>query len=142
MMYNKIIEDCFFHPKHVGILDLQTPLTVHFASTQKNQSMTRIDLYMQCTEDTLICKVCFKVTGNPYAIATVEWLCRQIEGKQLDRLEWGAAQKDNPQAEQLYQILVKRLEIPQTQYPIALQVEDVYKEVLALMKKKLEDYKS
>ncbi|CEG57176.1 iron-sulfur cluster assembly scaffold protein [Legionella fallonii] len=131
MMYNERVEDCFFLPRHVGILDLNVPLTVHFSSIQKNQSVTRIDLYLQCTGDTLITKACFKATGNPYVIAALEWLCRQIEGRKLDCLK-----------EMNYQILVKELEIPQNQYPIALQVEDVYKEVFTLMKKKLEDYKS
>lgn len=142
MIYNEIIEDCFFHPRHVGILDLQAPLTVHFTSIQNNQSTTHIELYIQCTEDALIRKARFKATGNPYVIASLEWLCRQIEGKQLDSLEWGAAQKSTLHDEQLYQVLVKQLEIPQNQYPIALQVEDVYKEVLAFAIKKLEDYKS
>ena len=142
MMYNELVEDCFFLTKHVGILDLQAPLTVHFASIQKNQSITRIDLYVQCMENALIHKACFKATGNPYVIAALEWLCRRIEGKKLDCLEWSTGQKNSLQDEQLYQVLVKELEIPQNQYPIALQVEDVYKEVLALMKKKFEDYKS
>ncbi len=142
MMYNELVEDCFFLPRHVGILDLQAPLTVHFVSIQKNQSITRIDLYVQCAENALIRKACFKATGNPYVIAALEWLCRQIEGKKLDCLEWRSDQKNNPQDKQLYQILVKELEIPQNQYPIALQVEDVYKEVFTLMKKKFEGYKS
>lgn len=131
MMYNKIVQDCFFLPKHVGVLDLSASLTVHFRSKQINQSMTKIDLYLQCTETALIYKACFKTIGNPYVIAALEWLCRQIEGRALDNL---------PLIN--YQILIKELEIPTHQYPVAIQVEDVYKEVLTLMKKKFEGYKS
>ena len=130
-MYNEIVEDCFFLPQHVGVIDLASPLTVHFRSSQNNQSVTKIDLYLQCTENALINKACFRAAGNPYVIPALEWLCRQIEGRELESLTSIS-----------YQILIKELEIPNQQYPIALQVEDVYKEVLTLMKKKLEDYKS
>lgn len=127
MIYNKIVEDCFFLPRHVGILDLQAPLTVHHRSSQKNQSITRIDLFLQCTLNKKISKACFRATGNPYVIAAVEWLCREIEGRELEEA-YGIN----------YQVLVKELSIPNSQYPIALQVEGVYKEVLNLMKKKFE----
>lgn len=131
MMYNKVVQDCFFLPRHVGLMDLSAPLTVHFSSSQKNQSFTTIDLYLQCIKNGLIKRACFRATGNPYVIAGLEWLCRQIEGRSLDNL-----------APINYQLLIKELEIPTNQYPIALQVEDVYKEVLALMKKKFEGYPS
>lgn len=131
MMYNKVVQDCFFLPKHVGVLDLTASFTVHFGSSQINQSMTKIELYLQCTESALVYKACFKAIGNPYVIASLEWLCRQIEGRELSQL---------PAIN--YQILVKELDIPTHQYPIALQVEDVYKEVLILMKKKFEGSKS
>ncbi|BCA95745.1 hypothetical protein TUM19329_21060 [Legionella antarctica] len=130
-MYNEIVEDCFFLPQHVGIIDLASPLTVHFRSSQNNLSATRIDLYLQCTKRSLISKARFRAIGNPYVIAALEWLCRQSQGRELDSV-----------MSITYQTLIKELEIPTHQYPVALQVEDVYKEVLTLMKKKLEDYKS
>jgi nitrogen fixation NifU-like protein len=130
-MYNEIVQDCFFLPQHVGVIDLAFPLTVYFRSSQNNQSVTKIELYLQCTKSALINKACFRATGNPYVIAALEWLCRQIEGRELESL-----------ISINYQTLIKELEIPTHQYPIALQVEDAYKEVLTLMKKKLEDYKS
>ena len=129
MMYNIVVEDCFFQPRHVGVIDLTAPLTVHFSSNQKNQSMTKIDMYLQCAINGVISTALFKANGNPYVIATLEWVCRQIEGRALAEL-----------APLNYQILIKELGIPINQSPIAVQVEDVYKEVLALMKKKFEEY--
>lgn len=130
MIYNNIVEDCFFQPRHAGMIDLNAPLTVHFRSSQKNQSLTIIDLYMQCTNIGFISQMRFKATGNPYVIAALEWLCRQLEGRTLENL---------PLIN--YQILIKELAISTIQYPIAIQVEDVYKEVLTLMKKKFEGIK-
>lgn len=127
MIYNKIVQDCFFQPRHVGVLDTTQPLTVLFSSRQQNPSNTLIDLSMQCTKNGLVKKICFKVTGNPYVVAALEWLCRQIEGRQFT---------DLPVID--YLLLIKELEIPNKHYPIALQVENVYKEVLVLMKKKFE----
>lgn len=131
MMYNKVVEDCFFLPRHAGVIDLTAPLTVHFSSSQKNQSLTKIELYVQCTKNGVISKACFKAVGNPYVIAALEWLCRQIEGVQIENL-----------SPFNYQVLIKELAMPMKHYPIALQVEDVYKEILVLMRKKIEGYTS
>lgn len=130
MMYNKIVEDCFFHSLHAGSIEPSEPLVVYFRSNQHNQSMS-IELFLQCNESGLITKARFKTNGNPYVIAAMECLCRKIEAKILGNLP-----------EINYQDLVKELEIPTSQYPLALGVVDVYKEVLVLMKKKLEGYKS
>lgn len=127
MMYNKYVVDCFFAPKHVGTLDISHRLTAHFRSTQTNQGIL-FDLYLQCTHMGNIEKARFKATGNPYVIAACEWLCRQIEGKSVFK---------PPLLD--YQVLINVLEIPTIQYPVALQVEDAYKEVLTLLKYKLED---
>ena len=58
-----------------------------------------------------IVQACFKANGNPYVIASLEWLCRQLEGRSIDT----ASQID-------YQRIVKELEIPVAQYPIALRL--------------------
>jgi nitrogen fixation NifU-like protein len=131
MMYNKVVEDCFFQPRHVGVIELTAPLTVHISSGQENQSVTKIDLYLQGTTKGVITRASFKTNGNPYVIAAVEWLCRRIEGQSLTNLR-----PFN------YQILIKELDIPISQSPIAVQIEDIYLAVLALMKKKLEGYLS
>lgn len=112
-----------FLPEHVGIIDLNNH-TVAVKNNQKSQGT--IELYMQCGQDRVIQRICFKTNGNPYLIAGLEWLCRQIEGKQIDEL---------PPID--YQLLVKELNIPVTQYPLALRIFSVFKETLILMNNKL-----
>lgn len=128
MMYNQIVKDCFFLPRHVGTLDVENPLVSHTHSGHKNQTKV-IEFYMQCRDsDGEIVKACFKANGNPFVIAALEWICREIEGQHLAHLPVIS-----------YQILIKVLEIPTSQYPVALLVEGVYKDSLLLMKNKLED---
>ena len=122
MMYNKIVEDCFFHPQHVGVLNVTEPGTVSFSTGQE----VVIELYMHCDEDYTVCSMCFKSNGNPYVIASLEWLCRQSIGKKTDHLHFN------------HEEFIKILEIPFNQVPVVMQVEDVYKEILSLMNKKLE----
>ena len=126
MMYNEIVYDCFFSPRHVGSVDLNNQLAVVFKSGQKGQG--KIELYLQCNPNGSIDRACFKTNGNPYVIASLEWLCRQLEGKTI-----GCA----PEID--YQLIIKELDIPNVQYPTALRVVDVYKEVLFLIKKKKQD---
>ncbi|WP_454785785.1 iron-sulfur cluster assembly scaffold protein [Legionella sp. WA2024007413] len=122
MMYNKIVREYFFSPKHVGVLDLNDHFAVGVKNNQKGQGI--IELYMQYIPDGTMVRACFKTNGNPYVIASLEWLCRQLEGKTID----AAPQID-------YQFIVKELDIPVAQYPIALRIVDVYREVLLLLKK-------
>ncbi|MBL7478983.1 iron-sulfur cluster assembly scaffold protein [Legionella bononiensis] len=130
MMYNKIVQDCFFQPRHVGILDLTEPLVSYYRIEQQKPTVI-IDLYIQCSRIGLITKACFKANGNPFVIAAMEWLCRRVEGTDVLKPE-----------SVNYQLLINELEIPISQYPVALLIEDVYKESLILMKKKLEGYES
>ncbi|MCL5272652.1 MAG: iron-sulfur cluster assembly scaffold protein [Gammaproteobacteria bacterium] len=132
MMYNKLVQDCFFKPEHVGVLDVADSLVAHYSYrvTQQNQ-VVAIEFYMQCSRTGLIKRACFKAHGNPYVIAAIEWLCREIEGANLDTPPLIS-----------YQLLINVLEIPNSQYPVALVIEDVYKETLALMKKNFTEYKS
>lgn len=122
MMYNKTVRDCFFAPKHAGVIDLNNHSAVVVKNNQKGQGV--IELYMLCNPDGTIVRACFKTNGNPYVIASLEWLCRQLEGKTIN----AAPQID-------YQLIVNELDVPVAQYPIALRIVDVYKEVLLLMKK-------
>lgn len=125
MMYNKIIKDCFFFPQHVGVIDLNDEGAVVVKNSQKGQGT--IEFYMQCGRDQLILRVCFKSNGNPYLIAGLEWLCRQLEGRTTD---------DVPQID--YQLIIKELNIPVAQSPLALRIAAVYKEILVLMKNKFQ----
>jgi nitrogen fixation NifU-like protein len=122
-MYNKTVLNYFFSPAHAGIIDLNDH-TVVVKNNQKKQGT--IELYMQCGRDRVIQRVCFKTNGNPFLIAGLEWLCRQIEGKLIDEL---------PPID--YQSLVNELNIPVTQYPLALRIFSVFKETLILMNNKL-----
>lgn len=124
MMYNKIVQDYFFSPQHVGSIDNNDPFAAVFKSKQKDQG--DIEVYLQSNLDRAIVRACFKTNGNPYLIAGLEWLCRQLEGQLIDTIP-----KIN------YQELIKILEIPVAQYPLALRVVHVGQEVLLLMKNKV-----
>lgn len=132
MMYNKLVQDCFFQPRHVGVLDVTDPLVAHYSYKMMHQKpIILIELYMQCSRVGLINKACFKANGNPYVLAALEWLCQKIEGTNIT---------NSPSIN--YQMLINVLEIPNSQYPVALVIEDVYKEALALMKKNIAGYES
>lgn len=125
MIYNELVRDCFFEPRHVGRIALESPLVAHFRCEQTKQAAL-IELYMQCNAQGLIERMCFKTNGNPYVIAALEWLCRENQGKMFEVLE-----------PLNYQDLVQLLELPMNQVPVALQIQDVYKAVIELMAQKL-----
>lgn len=125
MMYNKTVQAYFFEPKHIGILDLTQPYTVHSRMENKAQN-TLFDLYLHCSDDGTIKELIFKAVGSPYLIAALELLCRRLEGANVHELPVFH-----------YQLLVSELEIPQSQYPIAVQVESACKETVQLMQHKL-----
>lgn len=124
MMYNKMVQSCFFSPKHVGVLDVNDRLVVGVTNHQVGQGA--IEFFMQCQRDMSISRVCFKTNGNPYLVAGLEWLSRQLEGQSIETI---------PQID--YQVLIKELDIPVTQYPLALRILVVFKEIVILMKSKL-----
>ncbi|TAL62754.1 MAG: hypothetical protein EPN84_05990 [Legionella sp.] len=130
MMYNKIVEDCFFNSNHVGLVQPDYPLSAHFKSHVPGQN-NRLDLYLVCTKDKIIQRACFKAMGNPYMIAALEWICREIEGLELEQL---------PVIN--YPLLVETLAIPNTEYPVAIQVSQAYQEVVKLMRNTFEELKS
>jgi nitrogen fixation NifU-like protein len=80
---------------------------------------------MHCDEQLIVHSMRFKTNGNPYMIASLEWVCRQSAGKNLNQLYINCDE------------LIKILEIPLNQSPITLQVQDVYKEVINLMRSNL-----
>lgn len=126
MMYNNIVEDCFFTPHHVDVLDVSKPFVVCLHREQGNR-MNVVDLYLRCSSDQVVTRACFKSNGNPFAIAALEWLCRRTEGKDIANL-----------LDCNHQMLIQTLDIPTRQYPIAVYLEGIYKDALNLMIKKFE----
>lgn len=125
MMYNKLVEELFFSPKHVGVLDLSEPRTVYFSNAQFSKEVV-VSLYMQCDEANLVSAISFTTNGNPYVIASLEWLCREVFGKKIEHWSFN------------YDEAIKLFNVPFNQAPVILHVQNVYKEVLMLMKKKIE----
>ncbi|WED43809.1 iron-sulfur cluster assembly scaffold protein [Legionella cardiaca] len=124
MIYNELVESCFFAPKHVGTLDLSEPLSVHYRGGAERGDV--FDLYLLCNKQGRVLKACFKAYGNPYLVAAAELICQRLEDSHIN---------DHPQLD--YSWLVEQLEIPKTRYPVALQIEDGYREVIKAMKAKL-----
>lgn len=129
MIYNELIENCFFEPRHVGILDLNQDLTSFYRGGEAGRGDV-FDFYLLCNKKGEILKARFKAYGNPYLVAAAEWVCRQLEGSQI---------KEHPQLN--YARLVEKLAIPKVRYPVALQIEDGYCELIQIMKKKLGELK-
>lgn len=130
MMYNELVESCFFAPKHVGTVDLSKPFSVCYRGGEAGRGDV-FDLYLQCDSHGDIRKACFKAYGNPYLVAGAELLCQRLEGSNIE---------DHPQFD--YSWLVEQLEIPKTRYPVALQIEDGYRELITLMQMKLQGEKN
>ncbi|OCH99102.1 hypothetical protein A8135_08875 [Legionella jamestowniensis] len=124
-MYNDLLEGCFFSPQHVGVIDLTEPLSVYYRGGEPGRGDV-FDFYLQCDRQGLILKARFKAYGNPYLVAAAELVCRRLEGNNI---------QEHPQFDYLW--LVNQLEIPRTRYPVALQIEDGYQEVVKRMKLKL-----
>ncbi|MDI9817671.1 MULTISPECIES: iron-sulfur cluster assembly scaffold protein [unclassified Legionella] len=129
MMYNELVESCFFAPKHVGTIDNSNPLTVHCRTGTIGREDV-CDFYLLCDVDGLVRKARFKAYGDPYLIAAAELVCRQLEGSQI---------KDHPRLD--YGWLVQQLEIPNPRYPVALKIEDGYQAIVTKMQAKLQEEK-
>ncbi len=112
MIYNTIVEDCFFHPRHVGDLEPRDGLSL--VTEQLDRAGERLWLGCLLDSDKII-KAQFKAQGSPYTIAALEWLCRETEGKKRDAI----MPVD-------YQKLVDLLAISDTNYPAALRVSDLF----------------
>lgn len=115
-MYNKITEDFFFHPKHVGSLDTTNPRVTYFEIKQNGLFMR---LYVSRSENRVIERASYNTNGNPYVIASLEWLCRTIQGASLDAL---------PKLH--YQQIIEALGMPTSRYPDAVQIDRLFKELI------------
>ena len=122
MMYNEIVQTCFFAPTHVGVLDLSKPLTLHYHRGEVGLGGV-LDFYLLCDKGGLVLKARFKAYGNPYLIAGAEWLCQQLEGSLIE---------EHPQFDSV--LLLQKLAIPKARYPVALQIVEGYREMVFIMK--------
>ncbi|MGQ3888178.1 iron-sulfur cluster assembly scaffold protein [Legionella sp. CNM-1927-20] len=129
MSYNDLVKRYFFQPEHIGNLDCTLARTVYCSISDASKS-NYFDLYLSCDESGRIIKACFKACGSPYLIASLEWLCSQLEGSFI---------KVHP--ELTYLVLVNHLEIPNHLYPIAILVEKGYNNIILAMKKRLNEEK-
>jgi nitrogen fixation protein NifU and related proteins len=129
MSYNELVKRYFFQPNHVEKLDPTLARTVYCSINDAAKS-NYFDLYLSCNESGLIIKACFKACGSPYLIASLEWLCQQLEGSFVE---------SHPKLS--YLILVRQLDIPNHLYPIAILVERGYNNIILAMKKRLNEEK-
>ena len=125
MMYNKLVESYFFKPKHVGVVDLSKDLSVFYRNGEVGRGDV-FELSLLGSPKGLILEARFKAYGNPYLIAAAEWLCRLLDGSEVNAL---------PSFDYVW--LVQELDIPKTRYSIALQIEDAYQEIILRMKRLL-----
>ena len=121
MLYHDNLEKLFFDVQHAGVLHCTKPLTVCCrTNVEKNKNCA---LYLACDKKGLITQVCFKALGDPYVIASFEWLCRQIELTEL---------KIHPLID--YVMIVDALMIPKARYAAAVLVETNYHQAIHLLK--------
>ncbi|MDP1604803.1 MAG: iron-sulfur cluster assembly scaffold protein [Legionella sp.] len=125
MIYNELVENCFFEPKHVGMMDCHLKNTLCHQVGNVSQR-EYFDLYLSFDETGQILKACFKAYGNPYLIAGVEWVCRQLEGTLIN---------EHPKFD--YHFVVQKLAIPKSYYPIALLVGNGYHDIVHTVKEQL-----
>lgn len=122
MMYNERVEQYFFAPNHVGILDKTAPFTAHYRGGELGRGDV-FDFYLLCDAVGLIKKARFQAYGNPFFIAAAEWTCQQLEGSFI---------ADHPRFN--YRLLIQRLALPKTRYPVAIQIEEGYNKLVKRMK--------
>lgn len=117
MIYNQVIQECFFDPKHVGVIDDAAPRVV--CIKKKYQAHVYLELYLRLDVARVIQRICFKTNGNPYLISGMEWVCRSWEGRILGNdfvID--------------YRELIQLMDIPTEYYPAALQIQSVFKEAV------------
>lgn len=119
MSYNKLVEDCFFYPRHVGVVDVNPSWFTAFSENHDKSGRGSLMLYMSMDNSGNIVQTRFKALGNPYLIAGLEWLCRQSEGLLLQE-----------QIKPDYRVLVNVLELPAKYYAEALLIEKAWHKVM------------
>lgn len=126
MSYNTLVENLFFHPQHNGVLDVSQPFTL--CTHQGVDNTAVFDLYLACNPQGKIERARFKAVGNPYLLASLEWICRETQDSWL---------KNHLLFD--HKLLIKKLEIPRNRYAAALLAEKGYYEAIAKMNQLLEE---
>lgn len=119
MMYNDLVQDLFFQASHVGALLADDPWVAHYRSGTNGGAVV-LDIYLCISPELNIKKACFQACGNPFLIAGMEWICRSLEGAPMAQV---------PSI--TYKQLIEILDLPLSQYPIALQLEKLYQEIVS-----------
>jgi nitrogen fixation NifU-like protein len=110
MIYNELILDYFFHPYHVGILNGNNVIQAQIKD---------MNLYIELDINNKIIKACFKSRANPFKIAGLEWLCRELEGDLIT---------NHPRID--YKQIARVLDIPALKYADAIALEGIYQRLV------------
>lgn len=117
MIRNEYIQELFFNTKHCGVLDCQQPLT--FSSRIYLEKTKCLEMYITYTSEQLIQYARFRASGNPYLIAGLEWVCRQLENNL-----WASTTPID------YQTIMQNLQIPTEQYPLIMLISMCHQEII------------
>lgn len=121
MIYNELIEELFFFPKHVGVINTDDTDWVKYSAF--THTKTCIELYLQWDSKGFIKNLYFKTNGSPYTIAGLEWMCRKYVGTDLNSdLIFNNAE------------LMLILHIPNTHFSLAIQITKAFDELIILAK--------
>lgn len=120
--YNQLVETCFFAPLMVGTLDVALANCVHYRGGLEGF----IDLYLQADTNHQIKYARFKARGNPYLLAGAEYVCRLLQGLDL-----------NTHSSIDYKVLMKELALPYKYQSIALLVADTGNQAVYLLQEKM-----
>jgi len=82
MKYPERVTDYFFAPHHAGTLTGENIVRAKIGDPMLGD-VIQLDLHL--IENT-VKTARFKALGDPYTIASVEWLCCQCEGLSLEKL--------------------------------------------------------
>ena len=118
MMYNEIVENCFFNPEYAGFDESRfRRILEYFPANTSNKMVFAIG--KDAADFSLSLR--FKASGNPYVLAAAEWICRQFKKKNfidcmgMSPEDWHAL-----------------LEIPVSQKRTALQITQACKQLEAV----------
>lgn len=116
-MYNDKIKRYFFNTLHAGDVIDSKACCKRVKVGYRNQGVCVLALCVNASQQ--IVQARFKAFGNPFLIATLEWLCEQLEqctltkARQMTRTHW-----------------VEALSLPESAMPMALLVEKGLNDVL------------
>ncbi|MCC5791136.1 MAG: hypothetical protein JJT82_00800 [Legionellaceae bacterium] len=115
MMYNHMVEDCFFNARHAGFDDRKKQSGVRVLRYAPANALVRVQWFLCRSEDGTMQSIRYRVTGNPYIMAAVEWMARCGQGKK---------KSDMPSCD--WHFWQKLLDIPRPQLASALQIQEIW----------------